>query len=99
MKMRLSILLLPLIATAANYEVVIRNARVIDGSGNPWFRADVAIQGGRIAAVGDLHDATAARIIEARERIVAPGFIDVHVHVEGNIERNARADNFLHDGV
>ena len=99
MKMRLSILLLPLVATAANYDIVIRNARVIDGSGNPWFRADVAIQNGRIAAVGDLHDATGTRIIDARERIVAPGFIDVHVHVEGNIERNAHADNFLHDGV
>lgn len=95
----LCVLLLPLLATAANYDVLIRHARIIDGSGNPWFRADVAIDHGRIAAVGDLKDATATRTIDARERIVAPGFIDVHVHVEGNLERNPRADNFLRDGV
>jgi len=95
----LLMLVVPMVAAAAHYDVVIRHARVIDGSGNPWFRADVAIDGGRIAAVGDLGDATAARTIDARERIVAPGFIDVHVHIEGNVERNPRAENFLRDGV
>src|SRR5215471_9249385 len=84
---------------AANYDVLIRNARVIDGSGNPWFRADVGIKDGHIAAVGRLPDASAARTIDARERIVAPGFIDVHVHIEGNVERNPAAENFLRDGV
>jgi N-acyl-D-amino-acid deacylase len=93
------VFLLPLAAAAADYDILIRHARVIDGSGNPSFRADVGIKGGRIAAVGDLPGATADRIVDARERIVAPGFIDVHVHIEGNIERNPRADNFLHDGV
>lgn len=96
---RLLILLLPLVAAAADYDVLIRNARVIDGAGNPWFRADVAVKEGRIAAVGNLPNASAARTIDARERIVAPGFIDVHVHLEGNVERNPRADNFLLDGV
>ncbi|SPF43835.1 D-aminoacylase domain protein [Candidatus Sulfopaludibacter sp. SbA4] len=90
---------LPLVAAAADYDVLIRNARVMDGSGNPWFRADVAVKEGRIAAVGRLANASATRTIDARERVVAPGFIDVHVHVEGNIERNPRADNFLLDGV
>src|SRR5215472_1755126 len=93
------LLLLPLAAAAANYDIVIRNARVIDGSGNSWFRADVAVKNGRIAAVGALANASAARVIDARERIVAPGFIDVHVHIEGNIERSPRAGNFLLDGV
>jgi N-acyl-D-amino-acid deacylase len=93
------VLLLPLVATAANYDILIRNARVIDGSGNPWFRADIAVKDERIAALGDLQNASAGRIIDARERIVAPGFIDVHVHIEGNVERNPRADNFLLDGV
>ena len=78
---------------------MIRNARVIDGGNNPWFRADVAVKDGKIAAVGRLAGASADRAIDARERVVAPGFIDVHVHVEGNIERNPRADNFLLDGV
>jgi N-acyl-D-amino-acid deacylase len=92
---------MPLFAVAAanNYDILIRNARVIDGSGNAWFRADVGIKDGRIAAVGRLADAVAARTIDARERIVAPGFIDVHVHIEGNVEHNPAAENFLRDGV
>jgi len=84
---------------AADFDVLIRNARVIDGAGNPWFRASVAIKDGRVAAIGALPDANAARVIDAGQRVVAPGFIDVHVHVEGNLERNPRADNFLLDGV
>jgi N-acyl-D-amino-acid deacylase len=91
--------LLPLVAAAADYDVLIRNARVIDGSGNPWYRGDIAVKGGRIAAIGRLESASATRTIDARERVVAPGFIDVHVHIEGGIERNPRADNFLLDGV
>lgn len=91
--------LAPLAVPAADYDLLIRNARVIDGAGNPWFRADVAIKDGRIAAIGRLAGAAAARTVDARERIVAPGFIDVHTHIEGGIERNPRADNFLLDGV
>lgn len=91
--------LLPLAATAADYDVLIRHARVIDGTGNAWFRADVAVKDGRIAAVGHLPDATAAHTIDAAERVLAPGFIDVHTHIEGNVERNPHGDNFLLDGV
>jgi N-acyl-D-amino-acid deacylase len=91
--------LLPFTLAASDYDLLIRNARVLDGAGNPWFHADVAVKGGRIAAVGHLGSATADRVIDAGERIVAPGFIDVHVHVEGNLERHPRADNFLLDGV
>jgi N-acyl-D-amino-acid deacylase len=90
---------MPLLLSAADYDLLIRNARVIDGSGNPWYRASVAVKGGRIAAIGRLADATAARTIDAREGVLAPGFIDAHTHVEGNLERNPRADNFLLDGV
>ncbi|HWC96487.1 MAG TPA: D-aminoacylase [Candidatus Sulfopaludibacter sp.] len=99
MKRFVLLCLLPLIGAGADYDLLIRNGRVIDGSGNAWFRADVAVKDGRIAAVGRLTGATAARTIDAHERIVAPGFIDVHTHVEGNVERNPRADNFLLDGV
>jgi len=62
------------------FDVLIRNARVMDGSGNPWRRADVGISGDRIAAVGRLEAATASRVIDARDRVLAPGFIDVHSH-------------------
>ncbi|MBY0373133.1 MAG: D-aminoacylase [Bryobacteraceae bacterium] len=85
---------------AADYDLLIRNARVIDGTGNPWFQADVAVKAGRIAVVGVLPPgATADRTIDAQRRVLAPGFIDVHTHVEGGIDRNPRADNFLRDGV
>src|SRR5262245_4306631 len=84
---------------AADYDLLIHNARVIDGSGNAWYRADVAVKDERIARIGPLPDVTAVRTIDAHERVLAPGFIDAHVHVEGNIERHQRADNFLLDGV
>jgi imidazolonepropionase-like amidohydrolase len=71
----------------------------MDGAGNPWFRADVAVKDGRIAAIGRPADRSAARTIDAHERVVAPGFIDVHTNIEGGIERNPRGDNFLLDGV
>ncbi|HXS98817.1 MAG TPA: D-aminoacylase [Candidatus Limnocylindrales bacterium] len=96
---RLLLCLFPLLALGADYDLLIRNGRVIDGSGNPAFRADVGIKNGRIAWVGDLSAATAAQTIDARNRVVTPGFIDVHVHVEGNIERSPRAENFVRDGV
>src|SRR5436309_2423079 len=97
--MKLALLLCVLPLAAADYDVLVRNARVVDGAGNPWFRGAVAVKDGRIAAVGALADASAVRVIDAGGRVVAPGFIDVHVHVEGNVERNPRADNFLLDGV
>ena len=80
-------------AQPTRYDVLIRNARVLDGTGNPWLRADIGITGDRITAVGRLGDATAPRIIDARDRIVAPGFIDVHSHAGGGLETAA-----LHQG-
>ena len=72
---------LPLSAAAQQpYDLVIRNGRVLDGTGVPWYYADVAISGDRIAAVGDLEGARARRVIDASGLFVAPGFIDVHTH-------------------
>jgi N-acyl-D-amino-acid deacylase len=62
---------------AESYDLLIRNGRVVDGSGAPWYRADVAIRGGRIAAIGRLSGAKATRVIDASELVVAPGFIDM----------------------
>lgn len=84
---------------AQEYDTIIRNARIIDGTGNPWYRSDIAIKGGRIAAIGNLGSKLAHRVIDARERVVSPGFIDVHTHVEGGVERVPRGDNYLLDGV
>jgi N-acyl-D-amino-acid deacylase len=84
---------------AEDYDLLIRNARVVDGTGNPWYRGDVGVRGGKIAAVGDLSHDTATRTLDAKERVVAPGFIDVHTHVEGGVEKVPGGDNYLMDGV
>lgn len=59
------------------FDVLITNARVVDGAGNPWFRADIGIRGDRIAAVGALVGQSADRTIDAEDRVVSPGFIDM----------------------
>lgn len=66
----------------APFDLLITNARVYDGTGNPWFPADVGIRGGRIAAVGRLGNAPATRRIDATGRIVMPGVIDLHSHAD-----------------
>src|SRR5688500_5646001 len=66
----------------AAYDLVIINARIIDGTGNPWFRGSIAITGGRIVKVGRLDKADAKFVLDAKNQIVAPGFIDVHAHTE-----------------
>jgi N-acyl-D-amino-acid deacylase len=67
---------------AQRFDLLIRNGRVMDGTGNPWFPADIGIQNGRIAAVGKLGSAQAARIIDATGKYVVPGFIDIHSHAD-----------------
>ena len=69
------------------FDVVIRNGRVLDGSGNPWVRADIGIRDGRIAAMGTLTGAQAATAIDAANRFVTPGFIDVHSHAAEGLTR------------
>ncbi|HKR58518.1 MAG TPA: D-aminoacylase [Pyrinomonadaceae bacterium] len=80
------------------YDLLITNARIVDGSGNPWFRADIGIRNGRIATIGRLSPAQAAKTIDAANQIVAPGFIDVHTHVE-SIYSLPAAENFVRMGV
>jgi N-acyl-D-amino-acid deacylase len=62
------------------YDLLIVGGRVIDGAGNPWQSADVAVQGDRIVAVGPLRGARARQVLEAEGRFVCPGFIDFHTH-------------------
>ena len=93
------LLLLPCSLYAQQYDLVIKNGRVVDGTGNPWVYADVAIQNGRIIRVGTIPATEAKRTIDATGLIVAPGFIDVHTHVEGSLEAQPGAPNFVFDGV
>jgi N-acyl-D-amino-acid deacylase len=84
---------------AADFDLLIRNARLVDGTGNPWFRADVGVKDGRIASIGRSLKATAAREIDAADRVLAPGFIDIHTHIEDEIEKLPGAANYVMDGV
>ena len=80
-------------AAQQQFDILIRNGRVLDGSGNPWRRADIGIRGDRIVAVGTLTGATATTVVDAKDRVVAPGFFDVHSHA---LEGLTRAE--LRDG-
>ena len=97
----LLILLLASVAFSQNgerYDLVINNARIVDGTGNPWFRGAVGIRGGKIAAVSRFDLTNAETVIDAKNQIVAPGFIDVHAHTE-DIFNNPTAENFIRMGV
>ena len=69
------------------FHLLITNGRVMDGTGNPWRRADIGIRDGRIVAIGPLTDAAAERRIDAGDRLVTPGFIDVHSHAAVGLAR------------
>ncbi len=100
----LSILLVLLFATAAHaqqaeYDFIISGARIVDGTGAVWFLGDIATKGDRIAALGDLHTASAKQRIDASGLVVAPGFIDVQGQSEFNILVDGRAASKITQGV
>ncbi len=72
---------------------------VLDGTGNPWFRADVAIKKGRIATVGNLASASADTTIDAKDMVVCPGFIDMHSHSDFTLLVNPLAESKVRQGV
>ena len=84
-------------AQPADY--IIRNGKLIDGSGNNWQYKDVAIQNNKIVAIGNLKNWKATKEIDAKGLVIAPGFIDVHAHIEGGESKNPLATNFVYDGV
>ena len=103
---------LPVATAAAQepaFDILLRGGRVLDGTGNPWFRADVGIRAGRIASVGDLTEASADRVIELDGRYVVPGFIDIHSHADDGLDaagdagsegaRRRAAPNLVSQGV
>jgi N-acyl-D-amino-acid deacylase len=82
--------------SAGNYDIVITNGRLIDGTGNPWFSGDVGIKAGKIVKIGKLDPKSGKRVIDAKGMAVSPGFIDLHTHTDlpaladGNVESKVR---------
>ena len=96
----LIILVIPFWAIAQRrVDIIINNARIVDGTGNPWYRGSIAIKKGKIVKVGSTGSMKAKTTIDANNEIVAPGFVDVHTHIEGDEVKNPTADNFIYDGV
>lgn len=81
------------------FDLIIRGGRIIDGSGSPWYYGDVGICGDRIAAIGKLNSANARRVIDAHDRVVCPGFIDMHCHSDIMLLANPRHEPKVMQGV
>ncbi len=81
------------------FEALIKNGVLIDGAGNPWFKADVAISEGKIAQIGRLGNVEAKRVIDARGFVVSPGFIDIHTHSDLALLINPQAESKIRQGV
>ena len=91
-------------ATHANgdaqpFDLIIRNGHIIDGTGSPWYSGDLGIRDGRIAAIGNLTQAGAARTIDAAGRVVAPGFIDMLGQSEVSILVDPRVPSKIYQGI
>jgi N-acyl-D-aspartate/D-glutamate deacylase len=102
--MRLSILATflfaaPALAAEPAYDLVIRGGTIVDGTGNPWFRGDVAVRRDRVVAVGRLPTGAAKREIDATGLVVAPGFIDMHSHSDDLLLEDGNAQSKIRQGV
>lgn len=101
--MNIKIFLLLLLSSSVSAQqtgdILIKNGRVVDGTGNSWIYSDVLIKDGKILAVGKLGQVSATKTLDANGMFIAPGFIDVHTHIEGDELQNPTADNFIYDGV
>lgn len=99
-KLLLLIFLVPgILAAQSKADILILNGKMIDGTGNSWYYGDIAVKEGKIIAIGKLTNYTAPKVIDAKKLIVAPGFIDVHGHIESGIFDQPTADNYIYDGV
>jgi N-acyl-D-amino-acid deacylase len=92
-------LLLSFTANAQQADIIIKNGKILDGTGNSWFYDNIAVKDGKIIKIGKLENWQAPKIIDAIGLIIAPGFIDVHTHLEEDEKRNPLATNFILDGV
>lgn len=94
-----TVLSLLFVSSYAQVDLLLQNGKIIDGTGNSWFYGDVAIRDGKIASVGSLRHLHAAKTIDVKGQVIAPGFIDVHGHIEGSVFERPTCDNYIYDGV
>lgn len=101
MKKILPLLLFPfsLYAQQPSCDILIRNGKIIDGTGNNWFYGDIAVKNGKVIGTGRQLKFSSAKIIDATGLVVAPGFIDVHTHIEEDEAKDPMAQSFIYDGV
>ena len=88
-----------LIAQAPSYDLILRNGRIVDGSGSPWYRGDVAIRGDTIVRIAPSITQSAARVIDAGGQVITSGFIDIHSHAREGIFEAPEAENYIRQGV
>src|SRR6056297_3259892 len=86
-------------AQKPTFDLVIRGGRIVDGTGNPWFYGDLAIQGDRIAATGEIPEDSGKTEVDASGLVVAPGFIDIHSHSERTLFTDGDAQSKVRQGV
>ena len=99
--MRHAVVAVLLLAAAqpSGYDLVLHNGRIVDGTGSPWYRGDVAITGDTIVAIAPSIDGAAARTIDVHGQVIAPGFIDIHTHARRGIFDVPTAPNYVRQGV
>ena len=86
-------------AGAESFDVIIRGGYILDGTGNPWYAADIGIRGDKIAAIGKLNHASAKQVIDATGDVVAPGFIDMLGQSETSLLIDNRSLSKISQGI
>ena len=81
------------------FDLVVKNGIVVDGTGNPWFEAEVGIKDGRISDIGELSSSESKRVLDTKGLVVAPGFIDMHAHSDFSLLINPLAESKVRQGV
>ncbi len=86
-------------ATPNTYDLVLKNGRILDGAGNPWFKADIGLKDGRISKIGRVDETQADRVIDVDGLFVSPGFIDVHSHSDTNVFVDPWMESKIRQGI
>ena len=94
-----AVLVQVLSAQAPPYDLILRNGRIVDGSGSPWYRSDVAVRGDTIVRIAPSIAESATRIIDVGGQMITPGFIDIHSHAREGIFNVPAAENYIRQGV